>query len=260
MRLPGLDRRRPADEERHAERLLVHEALVVQAVVAEEEALVAGVDHDRVAAQAGLVEVVEHAADVVVHRLHAGEVVLHVALVLPARQRVAGQARGRVQLEVRPGQVVGRAACSRAGRRCAPCSRPTASPARGSSSSRTARRASAFGVHGRCGALWCSIRKNGLSFGRVVDEVEREVGDDVGRVAGRCTSSRRSRCRARGRRSRPGRERSPSVEADRIAAQVPLADHAGVVAGLLQQPRHGHPAAVEPVEHRDAVQVASTAR
>ena len=46
-----LDRRRPADEERHAQRLLVHEPLVEQAVVAEEEALVAGVDDDRVAAR-----------------------------------------------------------------------------------------------------------------------------------------------------------------------------------------------------------------
>ena len=43
-------------------------------------------------------------------------------------------------------------------------------------------RASSSGSHGRCGALWCIIRKNGLSRGRFVDELERQVGDDVGHV------------------------------------------------------------------------------
>ena len=91
LRVPGLDAGRPADEERHPQRLLVHEPLVEQAVVAEEEALVAGVDDDRVLREAGCVEVVEHAADAVVDRLHRRQVVLHVALVLPAHQRLAGQ-------------------------------------------------------------------------------------------------------------------------------------------------------------------------
>ena len=65
-----LDRRRPADQERHAQRLLVHEPLVEQAVVAEEESLVARVDRrscswrDRSSSRN-----VEQAADVVVHRL-----------------------------------------------------------------------------------------------------------------------------------------------------------------------------------------------
>ncbi len=167
MRLPGLDGRRPADEERHADRFLVHEALVEQAVVAEEEALVAGVDHDGVAAEPGLVERVEDAADAVVDRLHGGQVVLHVALVLPARQRVAGQAGRRVLLQILRRQVVGDALLVLAqGVGAALCSRPTSSPARGSSAPRTAAPCAAFGVHGRCGALWCSIRKNGLSAGR----------------------------------------------------------------------------------------------
>ena len=42
-------------------------------------------------ARPGLSRNVEHAADAVVHRLHRREVVLHVALVLPAGQRLAGQ-------------------------------------------------------------------------------------------------------------------------------------------------------------------------
>ena len=51
-----LDARRPADEKRHPDRLLVHEPLVEQAVVAEEESLVARVDDDRVSGEPGLVE------------------------------------------------------------------------------------------------------------------------------------------------------------------------------------------------------------
>ena len=87
--VPRLDGRRPADEERHAQRLLVHEALVEHAVVAEKEALIARVDDDGVLRESAGVQEGEHAADVVVHGLNRGEVVLHVALILPSRQRFA---------------------------------------------------------------------------------------------------------------------------------------------------------------------------
>ena len=60
-----------------------HQALVEPAVVAEEEALVGGVVDQRVLRQAVLVEVVEDLPHGVIDRLHAAQVVAHVALVLP---------------------------------------------------------------------------------------------------------------------------------------------------------------------------------
>ena len=56
---PRPDAARPADEERHAQRFLVHEALVEPAVVAEEEALVRGVDDDGVFGQPFLIKKIE---------------------------------------------------------------------------------------------------------------------------------------------------------------------------------------------------------
>ena len=47
----------------------------------------------------------------------------------------------------------------------------------------------------------------------------------------------------------------PSVEAGGIAAKVPFADHAGVVAGGLKQLRHRSLRAVEAVEDGDSVPV-----
>jgi len=57
---------RVASHERHAQRLLVHEALIEIAVIAQKEALVGGIDHDRILAQSFRVQVIQHAADVVV--------------------------------------------------------------------------------------------------------------------------------------------------------------------------------------------------
>ena len=62
----GCDGLRVADEQRHAQRLLVHEALVIPAVVAEKEALVGGIDDDGVVGQSFLLEIVEQTADVVI--------------------------------------------------------------------------------------------------------------------------------------------------------------------------------------------------
>ena len=85
---------RPADEERHPERLLVHEPLVVEAVLAEEAALVGGVDHDRLAGQSRPVEVIEQAADVVVDRGDAAQVGLDEPLILRLRAGLAAQVPG----------------------------------------------------------------------------------------------------------------------------------------------------------------------
>ena len=48
----GLNDRQPAHEEWHLERRLIHEALVVEPMVAEEKSLVAGVNYNRVLTQA----------------------------------------------------------------------------------------------------------------------------------------------------------------------------------------------------------------
>ena len=54
----------------HADRRLVHAALVDQAVVAQQEAVVAHVDHQRVVEQALFLQAVEHAPDALVERVH----------------------------------------------------------------------------------------------------------------------------------------------------------------------------------------------
>ena len=80
-----------AREERDIQAGLIHEALVVEAEVAEIPAVVGGVDDDGVFREAGLVEVIEHLAHAIIHALHAGEVVVHVALVFPLHEFFAGE-------------------------------------------------------------------------------------------------------------------------------------------------------------------------
>ena len=89
----------------------------------------------------------------------------------------------------------------------------------------------------------------------VLEQVDGEVGDDVGDVA---LDAPPAVLVVEGRivvDALPGQD-VPVVEARRVAAQVPLADHGGVVAGLLQHLRHGRLRTVEAVEDRHAVQVA----
>jgi hypothetical protein len=86
-----------AGEQRDVEAGLIHEALVIHAEVAEIPTVVGAVDHDGVFREAGAVEVVEDFADGVVDALHAGEVVLHVALIFPFHEVAAGEGlRGAV--------------------------------------------------------------------------------------------------------------------------------------------------------------------
>ena len=87
--MAGLDAGAARDQ-RRAQARLIREAFVVKAEVAEIPAVVRGVDDDGVLREARLVEVVEHTAHAVVHALHAGEVVLHVTLVFPLREFLAG--------------------------------------------------------------------------------------------------------------------------------------------------------------------------
>ncbi len=62
-------------------------------MLAQIESLVGGVDHDAVLAQAQLVQRLQNTAHSIVHRGHAAEVILHVALVLPTDELLALQVR-----------------------------------------------------------------------------------------------------------------------------------------------------------------------
>ena len=76
----------PRHDQRRAERLLVHETLVVETVFAQQESLIGGVDDQRVVHQAVFLQIVEHPADLVVHRTDRAAVIVYVTLVLPAQQ------------------------------------------------------------------------------------------------------------------------------------------------------------------------------
>lgn len=98
----GGDFARVADHKGHLEALLVHEALVEPAVLAQEEALVRRVHDDGVLGEALLVQPVQHAADVVVDALDGAQVALHVALELPLGElllRLEGEGLARLLAE-----------------------------------------------------------------------------------------------------------------------------------------------------------------
>ncbi len=69
-------------------------------MVAQEEALVGGVDHDGVGGEAFGVEVIKQAADVVVHTLNAAKVIFDVNLVGPFAQGIAFEIGREVTLDV----------------------------------------------------------------------------------------------------------------------------------------------------------------
>ena len=58
-------------------------------MIAEVPTLVAAVNDDGVISETTFVEVIQHAAEVVVHALHTAEVILDVALVLPFHEFLA---------------------------------------------------------------------------------------------------------------------------------------------------------------------------
>ena len=94
-----------------------------------------------------------------------------------------------------------------------------------------------------------------LVLGPVLEEVDRQIGDDVGHVALDLPAARGLE-EGRVVIDALARQDRPAVEAGRVAAQVPLADHARMVAGRLQVLGDGRLRAVEAVEHRHAVLVA----
>ena len=87
------------------------------------------------------------------------------------------------------------------------------------------------------------------------NELDGQIRDDVGGISAGVGLLARGRVEDRILIGALPRQDLPPIEPDRIAAEMPFADHAGVVAALLEQACHRAPGAVEPVEHRHAIQV-----
>ena len=251
-------------------------------MVAKEEALIARVDHDGVLREAVAVEEVEHAADAFVHRLDGREIVLHVALVLPSRQRFAGERdrlavarrRHRVGLrreprgERRPLEIGRRLELEIAPRKIRRHtllvfvqrvgSRVVGIPERlrlRDPSIGELRSVSCVGFPWPVRRFVMEHQEERLIPRPVLDEVDAQVRDHVGHVppgvrflAGRSVEDRIHV------RALTGQD-LPPIEADGIASEVPLPDHAGVVATRLKELRDCPAGAVEAVEHRHAIQV-----
>ncbi len=227
--------------------------------------MVAGVDDHRVLREPILVEVRQDLADALVHRLHRRQVILHVSLVLPAYQLLAAQRhagpvardghrlgldeppprevrptqpRGRRKLEVAIVEVLGHALLvlvQRVGARFIVV--PERLGLRNAHAAEV-RRVLVVRVPRPMRRLVMHHQEERLALGPRLQEVDRQIGDDVGDVAAGVG-------RLRGRRIEHGvvvdalaGEDVPRVKTLRIAAKVPLANHAGVVAALLQQARH----------------------
>ena len=103
----------PSHDEGHAERFLKNPALVVHAVFAHVETLVAAVDDQRVFGKAFLVQVFHEASDAVVHGKQAAQVVFHVGVPFPFREgfrvfqfsgfHAVHQGLGALGVVIRPG-------------------------------------------------------------------------------------------------------------------------------------------------------------
>ena len=199
--------------------------------------MVRGVHHQRVVGQAGLVEVGEQAAEVVVHRGDAAQVALHERLIVPAQQLVAAQVGrrrlGHVPAQVRGGHLL-RAARGRGG--------AVAVVVAQGGRLRQVAAGEQLGVGGVVGErvvrrLVAEVEEEGAVGVAVAQPVERHVGQDVGHVAAPGHGAARL-VELRVYVLALHRQHAPVVEADRIAvaavAQVPLAEGGGLVAGVVQ--------------------------
>ena len=77
------DMSRPAHHHRHTKRLFVHETLVKPAMFAQVEALIGGIDYNRILVQPRTFEIVQYLAHTLVHTCYTSHVVLQVTLVFP---------------------------------------------------------------------------------------------------------------------------------------------------------------------------------
>ena len=152
-------------------------------MVAKEEALVAGVDHDGVIGQATLVEIIEHPGDVLVEGSDAAQVLLDVALISPGQLLVLRQTGRDQALEVCFVQVIHAHSRLDRGRRSAHVV----------VAQRGRLRDEAVVIEGLMplGRLPGAVRRLVMNHRQERpigvggdDPLEREVGDEVGRVSG----------------------------------------------------------------------------
>ena len=272
-----------AREERDVEPGLIHEAFVVEAEVAEIPTVVGAVDHDGVFRESGAVEVVEDFADAVVDALHAGEVVLHVALVFPADEFFAGEkffgavglrdfelhrfgvepllaggpggeVGGWLEFQVPAGEIAGDGLL--VSRERGGSGRVVVPEGGGLGDDFVFEEGFVFGV-GLPGAVRSFLvqhQEERFIGGARIDKLEAELGGDLADVSlqGDATVWRDE---IGIEVNALAGENHPAVEAGGVAAEVPFADHPGVVAGGLEHFRDGGLGTVEDVEDGGAVGV-----
>ena len=255
----GLRQAGNLNQQRHAQGMLIHEPFVEPAVVAEVKAVVARVKDDRVFHQAVLFQIVEDAPHVVVHRGHAAQVVLHVALIFPLLQRRPREARGRCALRVVSVEVAVDAH-RRLGRRRR-AGRVVVVESRRLRDFHVVVHVRVLRVRFPRPVRRFRVREKQERFvlRPLFQKLDRLVRDDVAHVA-------------LDRLLRPhldelrivipplSRQDAPVIETRRIAAQMPLPDHPRVIARGLEILRHCRLRAVEAVENRHAVAVRILAR
>ena len=248
----------PAHEERRADGLLEDPALIEPAMLAEVEALVGRVDDDGVREQALLLEVLQDAADVVVDRLHAAEVIVHVALVAPLDQVATLGLRPLVGLVDRT--IVGVPDLGLLGRDAGRVDELHVERVDGLGQGHVlvADRVGAIGVvieqRVRLGVdtslvppevreigrpfavrgLLLAHQQEGLGLVALGQPAEGDVGGDIRHVT-RSLHDAGGRLHGRVVIDTLPQEDLPEVETGRVGVEVPLADHRGLVTGGLQE-------------------------
>ena len=81
----------PPHQQRGVQAFFIHPAFIKPPVLTEPKTLVGTVNHNRVLSQSRLVKVLEHPANVLIHSFYAAQVVLDIALIVPAGALFAGQ-------------------------------------------------------------------------------------------------------------------------------------------------------------------------
>ncbi len=101
----GFGHGRVAQYEGHTERLLIHEPLVVPAMITEEKALIRGVDHHGVFGQVMLIKEIEQASDIIVDTGDNAQILLDILLINPTTQLPLRQLMGNLAFEIGNGHI-----------------------------------------------------------------------------------------------------------------------------------------------------------
>ena len=266
-----------ASDQRHPQAGLIHETFVVESEVTQIPAVVGGVDHDGVFGQAGGIEVVEDLTHVVIDPLNAGEVVAHVVLIFPLDQRFTGEGfavdRDGHGFFARPGAELGALEVVRRHELEVAVSQVAGDGLfvfgeRGGAGGVVVKQGRRLGNHPvfeqglvalvgfprAVGSLLVQHKEERFVGRARFQEFDPEIAGDVGAVPFDVESTVRGEEGGIPILTLAG-EHDPAVKSGRVAAEVPFADHAGVVAPGLQVFGDGVAGAVETVEHRDPIEM-----